>query len=289
MSSRYFYGQQAEQFTFYRLPKALFTNEVYRGLSTDAKMLYGLLLDRMNLSAMNGWKDDLGRVFIIFTLKEVQEALGCKDNKATKLLNELEKKYDLIGRKRLGLGKPCLIYVKNFMVNHGVERRFLNCQNDNSGVGKITSQDSLKSRCNNTDLNNNDYSNINPSFPGNFKMTIEKNGYEMTCHKYLKEKVDYDSLVIQYKHNTQMIDEIIDIIADILSRNKETIRIGNDDKPAEVVNSQLMKLENRHIQLFMNNMLVNTSKIKNIRQYLITALYNTMQKKEKLYGKENKQ
>ena len=57
MSSRYFYGQQAEQFTFYRLPKALFTNEVYRGLSTDAKILYGLLLDRMNLSAMNGWKD----------------------------------------------------------------------------------------------------------------------------------------------------------------------------------------------------------------------------------------
>ena len=54
MSSRYFYGQQAEQFTFYRLPKALFTNEVYRGLSTDAKILYGLLLDRMNLSAMNG-------------------------------------------------------------------------------------------------------------------------------------------------------------------------------------------------------------------------------------------
>ena len=146
MSSRYFYGQQAEQFTFYRLPKALFTNEVYRGLSTDAKILYGLLLDRMNLSAMNGWKDDLGRVFIIFTLKEVQEALGCKDNKATKLLNELEKKNDLIERKRLGLGKPCLIYVKNFMVDNGVERRFLNCQNDNSGVGEITSQDSLKSR-----------------------------------------------------------------------------------------------------------------------------------------------
>lgn len=289
MSSRYFYGQQAEQFTFYRLPKALFTNEVYRGLSTDAKILYGLLLDRMNLSAMNGWKDDLGRVFIIFTLKEVQEALGCKDNKATKLLNKLEKKYDLIERKRLGLGKPCLIYVKNFIVDNDVERRFLNRQNNNSGIGKITSQDSLKSRCNNTDLNNTDYSNINPSFPENLKMTIEKNGYETTYHKYLKEKVDYDSLIIQYKHNTQMIDEIIDIIADILSSNKETICIGNDDKPAEVVKSQFMKLENYHIQTFMNSMLANTTKIKNIRQYLITTLYNTMQTKEKLYGKENQQ
>ena len=228
-------------------------------------------------------------MFIIFTLKEVQEALGCKDNKATKLLNKLEKKYDLIERKRLGLGKPCLIYVKNFIVDNDVERRFLNRQNNNSGIGKITSQDSLKSRCNNTDLNNTDYSNINPSFPENLKMTIEKNGYETTYHKYLKEKVDYDSLIIQYKHNTQMIDEIIDIIADILSSNKETICIGNDDKPAEVVKSQFMKLENYHIQTFMNSMLANTTKIKNIRQYLITTLYNTMQTKEKLYGKENQQ
>ena len=120
-------------------------------------------------------------------------------------------------------------------------------------------------------------------------MTIKKNGYETTYHKYLKEKIDYDSLIIQYKYNIQMIDEIIDIIADVLSSNKEIIRIGNDDKPAEAVKNQFMKLENRHIQLFMNNMLANTSKIKNICQYLITTLYNTMLAKEKLYGKENKQ
>lgn len=88
MSTRYFYGQQAEQVFFYRVLKVLFTSEVYKGLSTDAKILYGFLLDRMNLSAKNDWKD------VIFTVKEIQVSLQCKDNKATKLLNELEKKYD---------------------------------------------------------------------------------------------------------------------------------------------------------------------------------------------------
>ena len=91
MSTRYFYGQHAEQFSFYRMPKVLFTNETYKGLSVDAKILYRFLLDHMNLSAKNEWK------------------------------------YDLIERKRLGIGKPYLIYVKNFIVDNYVERQFCNC------------------------------------------------------------------------------------------------------------------------------------------------------------------
>ena len=109
----YFYGPQAEQFAFYRIPKALFTAPAYRGISTDAKVLYGLLLDRMSLSARNDWLDEQGRVYIVFTVEEVMDALCCADNKATRLLRELEG-VDLIERKRRGLGKPSLIYVKNF-------------------------------------------------------------------------------------------------------------------------------------------------------------------------------
>ena len=86
----YFYGPQAEQFAFYRIPKALFTDPAYRGISTDAKVLYGLLLDRMSLSARNDWLDEQGRVYIVFTVEEVMGALCCADNKATRLLRELE-------------------------------------------------------------------------------------------------------------------------------------------------------------------------------------------------------
>ena len=114
----YFYGAEAEQFFFYRIPKVLFTEERFRSVSAEAKVLYGLLLDRMSLSCKNGWLDRAGRVYIIFTIEEVMTALGCADQKAGKLLHELESKCRLIERKRQGLGKPNLIYVKNFVDNH---------------------------------------------------------------------------------------------------------------------------------------------------------------------------
>ena len=70
MTYDYFYGQRSELFTFYRVPKVLFTNERFWNISADAKMLYGILLDRMSLSAKNGWIDENGRVYIIFTIDE---------------------------------------------------------------------------------------------------------------------------------------------------------------------------------------------------------------------------
>lgn len=112
MEFDYFYGQQADMFTFFRIPKVLFTNDRFWNVSTDAKLLYGILLDRMNLSAKNGWYDEDGRVYIIFTVEEIMESLGCANKKSGKLLDELEKKCGLIERKRQGLGKPNLIYVR---------------------------------------------------------------------------------------------------------------------------------------------------------------------------------
>ena len=100
----YFYGAEAEQFSFYRIPKVLFTEERFRSVSAEAKVLYGLLFDRMSLSCKNGWLDKEGRVYIIFTIEEVMTALGCADQKAGKLLHELESKCRLIERKRQGLG-----------------------------------------------------------------------------------------------------------------------------------------------------------------------------------------
>ena len=148
MEFDYFYGQQAEQFTFYRIPKVLFTDSRFWNVSTDAKLLYGILLDRMNLSARNGWTDDAGRVYIIFTLEETMAALNCGDNNATKLYNELEKKCGLIERKRQGLGKPNLIYVKNFIgcVGGSDRTRFKNRENNDSEVGQVPILESGNSR-----------------------------------------------------------------------------------------------------------------------------------------------
>lgn len=114
MQYEYFYGAQAEQFSFYRIPKALFTEPNFRELSTDAKVLYGILLDRMSLSLKNQWLDAQNKVYIIFTVEEIIDALNCANQKATRLMVELEKQAGLIERKRQGLGRPNLIYVKNF-------------------------------------------------------------------------------------------------------------------------------------------------------------------------------
>lgn len=114
MQYEYFYGAQAEQFSFYRIPKALFTEPNFRELSTDAKVLYGILLDRMSLSVKNQWLDAQNKVYIIFTVEEIMDALNCANQKATRLMVELEKQAGLIERKRQGLGRPNLIYVKNF-------------------------------------------------------------------------------------------------------------------------------------------------------------------------------
>lgn len=112
----YYYGYEAEQFSFYRIPKLLFTDSRFAGISTDAKLLYGVLLDRMSLSMKNGWHDNQGRVYIIFTLDDVAETLGCKTEKAIKLFHELDTKkgVGLIERVRQGQGRASLIYVKNF-------------------------------------------------------------------------------------------------------------------------------------------------------------------------------
>ena len=143
----YFYGAQSSQFSFIRVPTVLFTDDEYKYVSAEAKVLYGLMLSRMDLSAKNGWIDDQGRVFIICTLSEVMEKMNCADNKATKLMNELEKKCGLIERKRQGLCKPDLIYVKNFLdVDKSVETRFQTRENHDSGVAEITIPDPSKSR-----------------------------------------------------------------------------------------------------------------------------------------------
>lgn len=117
MSFPYFYGRAAEQYAFYRIPKLLFSDERFEALSTDAKLLYGMLIDRMELSMKNGWTDKDGRVFIYFTLEDARERLKCGTEKIVKLFAELdsEKGIGLIECVRQGLGKPNIIYVKNFM------------------------------------------------------------------------------------------------------------------------------------------------------------------------------
>lgn len=191
----YYYGSEGEQFAFYRIPKMLFIEDALADISVEAKLLYGILLDRMQLSAKNGWMDDRGRVYILFTIEQIQEAMGCGNKKAIKLLNELEKEAHLIERKRCGMGKPSRIYVKNFIakVSNG---HFKKCQNDIPRSVEMTFQEVSKRHGSNTDTNNTNYSNTDYSE----SVGLSVSDYDELVNEFGKEEVDYQIRKIKSKH-----------------------------------------------------------------------------------------
>ena len=269
----FFYGGQADLFSFYRLPKALFVDTRFRGISAEAKILYGLLLDRMGLSTKNGWLDDAGRVYIIFTTEEIMASLYCADNKATKLMKELEG-CGLIERKRRGLGKPNLIYVKNFASDPS-EPRDQNRENNDSRAVKTATPEPLKSRGIKNNQNNTDLSDTDPFFSGADAGTESEGKDDRALYQdYFSDQINLDSVIASNPDDEDMLREMQELLVDTVCSNRKMIRIAGDDKPAEVVRGQLMKLNSDHIRFVLSCMKENTTQVRNMRQYLLASLYN---------------
>ena len=210
MQFDYFYGNEAEQFTFYRIPKILITSPHFKKISDSAKLLYGLMLDRMSLSIRNGWLDDDNRAYIFFTTNDVMEQMCCGTEKATKMLAELdsEKGIGLIERVKQGQGKPAIIYLKKFYeledtarstklseiesqdVQESKNKTFENrktrllkiesqdfrksknktFENRKSGLSEIESLEFRKSKCNYNNINNTDINYIYPINQDNYNI-----------------------------------------------------------------------------------------------------------------------
>ena len=259
----YFYGQSGELFSYFRIPKALFQDHRFRQLSTDARTLYGILLDRMSLSAKNGWLDEQGRVYIIYTVREVQESLCCAEHKAVKLFRELED-IDLIERKRRGLGRPSLIFVKDFST--GVSKMHtLNCANSNSVVAQNAVQEQPKPQCNKTDKNKTEMNKPDPIHSGNIREQLED---------YFYQALEVNLLLRLHPDDEDTIYQIVDLLVDTCSTKRKMLRIAGDDKPAEVVRSRLKKLNADHIRFVLGCLAEATAPVRNMKQYLLASLYN---------------
>ena len=263
MGFDYFYEDQSQQVAFYRIPKVLFTDARFQGISTEGTVLYGLLLDRVSLSRDNGWIDDEGRVYIIFTLTSIREAMNCSEKSAIKYLSELEE-FGLIERIKQGLGKPALIYVKNFLDQQNLQVKA--CKDYRSGTVNVTGQDLYNLQPNNTNNNNTEYSDTYPILSGD----EERMGYET----YLREQLEISVLKSRYPYDSDMVDGILELMLDILCSRRKMIRIAGDDKPANVVKGRFMKLNMGHIEYVMDCIRENTTKVRSIKQYLLAALYN---------------
>ena len=268
MTLDYFYGQAGELFSFFRIPKALFQEQQFQDLSTDAKTLYGILLDRMSLSVKNEWFDKKGRVFIIFTIEDVKRTLRCADNKATRLLRELEE-FGLIERKHRGQGKPCLVYVKNFSAESSKES-VKNRDNDDSCGSKIACQDPVKSRGIKKKENKTEMNNTNPILSDE----SEKMRNRELLEEYFSHSIEIDLLLRLYPDDEDTLYQIVNLLVDTCATNRKLLHIAGDDKPAEVVRSRFMKLNADHIRFVLKCLAENSSPIRNMKQYLLASLYN---------------
>lgn len=302
-----------DKFTFYRVPKILFTDAKFQHLTSEAKILYGLLLDRATLSKTNHWIDEDGRVYVYYKQDEAMELLNIKKNKVISIFRELEE-IGLIVRKKIGQGNPTKIYVMNFSEPDGniecisqtsdetIEKdvkRFEkqtseNCSGQTSDknikkdVKRFEKQTSkgLKNKINSSNYINNTELNDTESIYQSADVTNktsenlrknrmnDKNDYPVLVNR-LKEQISYDMLITQGKEQSTL-DLIVSLIADIYSHSCEKITVNGIDMPIDRVEEQFKKLEYEHIDFIFEclEQVTANKKIKNIRSYLLTCLYN---------------
>ena len=295
----YYYGIEADQFSFYRVPRLLIKDERFKGLSSDAKLLYGLMLDRMSLSMKNGWLDEENRAYIIYTVDAIMEDLGCAKATCVKIMKELdsEKGIGLIEKKRRGLGKPDIIYVKNFATmsaeqevkepeNTGksTEVQKLNFKKSNIDTSRSSEielaevQDlaPIYTNYNKTDINYTDMSYTNPIYPsGEENQTDDRMDGADAYIEIIKENIEYDHhMKYDEINDRELYDELFELICEVVCVKRTMIRIAGEEYPYELVKSKFLKLRSSHLEYVMGCMKDTTTKISNIKAYMVTALYN---------------
>lgn len=318
----YYHGVESDQFTFIRIPKLLFMSEELCKLSNDAKILYGLMMDKLSLSRMNNWFDENNRPFIIFTVQEAADELGVARSTCTRFMTELEE-IGLIEKRRMGLGDPDIIYVKNIASAKGLKLRnnlgsdtkylressVLNrvkkkTQSKSSRCSKMKHQDDSKRDVRKNDSAISADSNISHSDDSesatnntNINKTINNANKEYTSNHIYQDKNDkndeaastdilaeiikqhigyYDRYPLLKRIKRERFDEMLSIILDVVCYNRKTISINNTDYPYSSVRDKFMLLTYDHLEYVYECIDKQKDEIKNIRKYIITALFNSI-------------
>lgn len=356
MKFDYYYGSQADQFNFIRIPKAMLTDKTFESLSLQSKMLYGILLDRMGLSMKNSWFDSENKVYIIYQIAEIQEDLGFTKKKAIEYLSELES-FGLVEKKRRGLGLPSILYVKSFLIKKDCSRTDLQetetsrstkkdtfekkelaaFEKDNeSMVGKTTEKAPVKQKrqtrsvnlgtsrsvdfdtprgadfdtSRGVDVTLQEVPVLTPLINNTKEKDIEENniktnhiisdqgksvskGYdcdlirEMDIYEeIIKENICFEDLLVAYPYERETIEGIMQLILETVLNKNESMVIASNTYPVALVKSKFLKLNYSHIEYVMDCFKNNTSKVKNIKKYLLAALFNAPSTMDSFYRAE---
>lgn len=309
----YYYGTEADQYSFYRIPKTLLTDPRYQSVSIEAKVLYGLLLDRMGLSVKNGWMDSDRRIYIYFTQEDAMALMSCGKDKATKLFRELDKDgIGLIERKKQGQGRPTRIYVKNFILppEPGQPQQsgetpppapqtaenqqsrpldsaaLLTAETPQSAPLETRGLDSgfsapNKTEKKNTDLNDTDPSIFPPNPPaspvsppaGRPKGRMRMD--EMDRYRELiRENISFDLLLQEHPYDAETLEGYVELMVEVCCSRRDFIRIAGEEVATGVVKGRFLKLTHEHIAYVLDSLSQNTTLVKNIKAYTLVALYN---------------
>lgn len=273
----YLKAASARTFSFYQIPKILIDNEAFSSLDGWALILYGIMLNRASLSAENSkeFTDENGNLYIIYTVEEAMQQCKKGNKFIIKTLNQLEDT-GLIERKRRGLGKPSITYVKDFSF---VElKHFKKCQKDTSRNVNRTLQEVLNEHTSNNDLNYNDLSNTLLS-PILSNQSYHCDSVETQLIDYdeirsdMKEQIDYEILQADMPFEN-MVDDILEIMVEVVASKKEYYKISGENIPVYEFQKRIRKIGKEDIELLIDRFSQQKNSIKNMKAYLLKSLYD---------------
>lgn len=295
--------------SFFRLQKILFEDEELKELSLGAKVLYAFMCDRIGLSVKNGWTDESGCIFIIYPVTEVCEKLGCKKDKARKILSELENfgRTGLIRRKKQGLGRPDKIFVVEIKEEVVEEDDIKSCNEAEKSSScrqkscffktieienavfreqKNRFSESGKTATINTNINKTELNKTNLiNQDANQGMTEGTEDYN-THKNAVRKKLEYDYLMQQCTSDEQAhVKAMVEIIIQVEYYLQEGVCIINKiPYPYQVVREQLAKVTRDHVEYVLENLRKSAPKITNIRNYLLSSLFNAVDMMDSHYS-----
>ena len=282
---------------FLKIPKAMFANETYRRLSSDAKLAYALLYDRLSLSKLNGWINERDEVYLIYTREELAEDLGITYKKAITAFRELTE-VNLIAEQRCGRGMPNLIYIVKPELDAAEAKKYVkrenlrtadsahqaeletaaellelpskNCENGTSRTAESEAQDVPELQANHTDNIKTD------SIHTDFSQSV-------TFPRYLPDEADrradeinrFDGILDNCQLDT-FEDEERRILYDALERlyYSDSVKIGNAVLPRANVRSRMYEIDVNTLRSAMDKLHRNTAQIRNVTAYVMSTIFN---------------
>ena len=241
-----------------RIPKRLLSAPEYKMIKPEAKVVYGSMLDRANLSRKNRDKftNKNKETFIYFPQAEVMRLLGCSHDKATRIIKDLVEA-GLISVKRHGIGRPYEIVLTPMDWRTQRETRNESSEKPQRDSGKSDDSFCGKIDTNNTEINNPDINDPN-----------------LGLRRYIKGVIEYDELT--KKFGASLVDRVLDVVVNTIGQDAEKYLIGDTYIPGEVLREEFRNLNQDRLIYVINKIRRATYTKEHSDVFILKALHEAI-------------